>query len=135
MCIHIYVYIYIYSVCELALTVWACARVPGVYICMYIVCTCSHCVCVCPCICVCVYVYVYMCVRQESETFKGSHQDLTLCCLETIEVDIARLEEVKRAMMKELVGEVHLSLTYTHTHHASQLLVCYIVYLCMYIYI
>jgi len=43
---------------------------------------------------------------EESETFKGSHQDLTLCCLETIEVDIARLEEVKRAMMKELVGEV-----------------------------
>eukprot|EP00802_Teleaulax_amphioxeia_P002288 Tamp_02290.p1 GENE.Tamp_02290~~Tamp_02290.p1 ORF type:complete len:764 (+),score=219.23 Tamp_02290:52-2292(+) len=48
---------------------------------------------------------------EESVAFKNAHQALTLSTLQKIEVQIGHLEEVKRAMMQELVAEVRVALT------------------------
>jgi len=48
---------------------------------------------------------------EESDAFKSAHQLLVLSTFEILEKEIARLEKVKREMMKELVGEVRVSLS------------------------
>jgi hypothetical protein len=46
---------------------------------------------------------------EHAEDFKASHAGIDLATLGEIEHEIARVEDVKRVMMKELVGEVRVA--------------------------
>ncbi len=46
---------------------------------------------------------------EHAEAFKASHAGIDLATLGEIEHEIARVEDVKRVMMKELVGEVRVA--------------------------
>jgi hypothetical protein len=49
---------------------------------------------------------------EHTEAFKASHAGIDLATLGEIEHEIARVEDVKRVMMKELVGEVRVAFFY-----------------------